>query len=114
MSSTFTDLEKHRAAAISAILGQGFAPVAMEYDVAKPSDVIESSLQMVRDASAYLAVIGQRYGSTPVDVERNPHNVALTELEFNEAVRLGRPILLFIMGKDHLLRTRDAPPSLGS
>jgi len=41
------------------------------------------------------------YGQTPVDPDRNPDRLSITELEFNEAVRLGRPRLLFIMGDDH-------------
>jgi hypothetical protein len=60
ISSTFTDLEQHRAALIEAITGQGLAAVAMEYDSAKPDvDVIDSSLRMVRDASAYIGVISR-------------------------------------------------------
>jgi hypothetical protein len=51
ISSTFTDLEKHRAALIDAINGQELKDVALERSSAKLVDVIDSSLQMVRDAS---------------------------------------------------------------
>jgi uncharacterized protein DUF4062 len=62
VSSTFADLEKHRAALIKAIRGQGLTDVAMENDSAKAdADVIDSSLQMVRDASAYALVISREY-----------------------------------------------------
>jgi tetratricopeptide (TPR) repeat protein len=102
ISSTFTDLKDHRAALIKAIKGQGLTDVAMENDSAKPNlDVIDSSLQMVRDGSAYIGVIGRRYGQTPECPERNPAKSSITELEFNEAQRLNRPILLFIMGEKH-------------
>jgi hypothetical protein len=108
VSSTFTDLEQHRAALIKAIKGQGLTDVAMENDSAKPDvDVIDSSLQMVRDASAYIGVISRKYGQTPLCPKRNPGELSITELEFNEAQRLERPILLFIMGKDHLVREAD-------
>jgi hypothetical protein len=108
VSSTFTDLEKHREALVSAIKGQGLTDVAMINDSAKPDvDVIDSSLQMVRDASAYALVISRRYGQTPVSPDRNPQQLSITELEFNEAMRLGRPILLFIMGDGHLLHEAD-------
>ena len=67
VSSTFTDLVQHRAALIRAINSQGLKAVTMENDSAKPAvDVIDSSLQMVRDASAYIGVIGQKYGQTPL------------------------------------------------
>ena len=54
---------------------------------------------MVRDGSAYIGVISKKYGQMPKCPTRNPDNLSITELEFNEALHLGRPILLFIMGK---------------
>lgn len=107
ISSTFRDLKEHRAALIDAIDGQGLKPVAMEHDAAKVIDVIDSSLQMVRDGSAYIGVISRRYGQTPRCPDRNPSKLSITELEFNEAQRLGRPILLFVMGEDHPVREAD-------
>jgi hypothetical protein len=47
---------------------------------------------MVPDSVAYFCVIGQEYCQTPVDPDRNTDGLSLTELEFNEARRLGRPI----------------------
>ncbi len=79
----------------------------MENDSAKLVDVIESSLNMVRDSAAYIGLISLKYGQTPEDFSRNPEGVSITELEFNEALRLNRPILLFIMGKDHLVKEAD-------
>ena len=80
----------------------------MENDSAKPDvDVIESSLQMVRDAAAYVGVISHKYGQTPLCPERNPGALSITELEFNEAQRLDRPILLFIMGDRHQVLPAD-------
>src|ERR1019366_7599354 len=93
ISSTFTDLQQHRAALIEAITGQGLAAVAMENDSAKPDvDIIDSSLRMVGDASAYIGVISRKYGQTPEDPKRNPGKFSITELEFNEAQRIGRPV----------------------
>jgi hypothetical protein len=108
ISSTFTDLKEHRAALINAIKGQGLTDVAMENDSAKADvDVIDSSLQMVRDASAYTLVISRKYGQTPRCQTRNPDKLSLTELEFNEAQRLDRPILLFTMEAKHPLIEAD-------
>ena len=87
LSSTFTDLEKHRAALIKAIKAHGLTDVAMENDSAKLLDVIDSSLEMVRDGSAYIGVISLKYGQTPKCPKRNPDNLSITELEFNEALR---------------------------
>ena len=108
ISSTGTDLKEHRAVLVEAIKRQGLTDVAMENDSAKPDvDVVDSSLRMVRDASAYIGVISRKYGQTPECPRRNPGKLSITELEFNEAQRLGPPILLFIMGDQHLLREAD-------
>lgn len=107
-SSTFLDLQKHRLSLISAINKHKYHPNVMEYDDARAAaDVIASSLQMVADSAAYILIIGRKYGQTPECPTRNPDNVSITELEYNEAIRLNRPILLFIMGDDHPLKARD-------
>ena len=80
----------------------------MENDSARPGiDVIDSSLRMVRDSSAYVAIISHKYGQVPECAERNPDHLSLTELEFNEAQRIGRPVLLFIMGDNHDVKPGD-------
>jgi hypothetical protein len=84
VSSTFTDLKEHRAALINIIDRSGFKAVVMEHDSAKSDlDVIDSSLQMVRDSTAYIFLIHQKYGLTPVCTKRNPGKLSITELEFN-------------------------------
>jgi Domain of unknown function (DUF4062) len=114
LSSTFKDLKEHRAALREAIGHQGLKDIAMENDPAKADvDVIDSSLQMVREASAYALVIGRKYGQTPISHDRNPHQLSLTELEFNKAQELKLPILLFVMGDDHLLRLADSETDAG-
>ncbi|GIF46529.1 uncharacterized protein DUF4062 [Asanoa ferruginea] len=102
VSSTFQDFVAHREVLIRVIAGQGLHPVAMEQDSARPAGtVIDSSLEKVRDAAAYVGIIGHRYGNVPDSADLNPAGLSLTEMEFREARRLGRPILLFVMGPDH-------------
>jgi len=114
ISSTFTDLKEHRAALIKAIHGQEFFGVVMENDSAKPDgDVIDSSLQMVGKASAYILVIGRKYGQTPKDLKRNPRELSITELEFDKAQDLKLPTLVFIMGENHWLHMADVEPDAG-
>jgi pimeloyl-ACP methyl ester carboxylesterase len=107
ISSTFTDLKEHRTALIAAIRAHGLTDVAMENDSAKLMDVVGTSLQMVRDGSAYIGVISKKYGQIPACPRRNSDGVSITELEFNEALRLGRPILQFVMGDEHYVREKD-------
>ena len=108
LSSTFTDLSEHRKRAIDAISKLGYVPRVMEHSGAQAeTDVIDTSLAMVRDAAAYVGLIGQKYGQTPYDALRNPDRHSITELEFNEAMRLGLPIVLFLMGDEHPIRKAD-------
>ena len=108
VSGTFTDLVAHRQAVIEAIERQDLFPIAMEHDGAKAGpNVIRSSLEMVRDGAAYIGVISHKYGQTPKCPKQNPDRLSITELEFNEARRLDRPILLFIMGEEHPVLPRD-------
>jgi tetratricopeptide (TPR) repeat protein len=111
VSSTFTDLEAHRREVIDAIHRFGFHANVMEYSGARSdADVIDTSLRMVRESVAYLCVIGHKYGQTPADADRNPKGLSITELEFNEARKLGRPILLFLMADDHPVTKGDVEP----
>jgi len=108
VSSTFSDIKEHRKEIMRILEERQLLPRAMEHDSAKPNlDVIDSSLEMVRESAAYIGVITHRYGQTPLCADRNPESLSLTELEFTEAQRLGRPILLFVMGEDHQGRKAD-------
>lgn len=112
VSSTFRDLQKHRLALLAAIGQSSLKSVCMEDDAAKLEDVIDSSLQKIRDGSAYIGIIAHRYGQTPECPRRNPDRLSITELEFNEALRLKRPILLFIMADDHPVVKADVESDL--
>lgn len=101
VSSTFTDLKEHRAALIDLLPKYKLHPNVMESDSARLVDIIDSSLEMVRESAAYICVISLKYGQTPECPQRNQAKISITELEFNEAQRLGRPTLLYIMDKEH-------------
>lgn len=112
VSSTFLDLEDHRKALIDALNRQDLHPIGMEHKPAKArGTVIDSSLEMVREAAAYICVIGRNYGETPKDPTNNPHDLSLTELEFNEANDLKRPTLLFIMDESHPVIENEIEPN---
>ena len=100
ISSTFTDLKEHRAALMDALRRQGFKEIAMENDSAKPIGVLDSSLGMVADASAYICLVSKKYGQMS-------NEISLTEREFNEAQRMKLPILVFVMGEYHPVLEKD-------
>ncbi|MEM1057041.1 MAG: DUF4062 domain-containing protein [Bacteroidota bacterium] len=107
VSSTYSDLRSHREVLIEALNQHELHPRVMEHSAAQWADVLASSLKMVRESAAYVAIIGRRYGQIPDDPERNPRNLSITELEFKEAQRLGRPTWVFFMSEEHLIRERD-------
>ncbi len=108
VSSTFTDLEKHRGVLMDALRKLKLVPIVMEDFVASPDDeVINSSLAMVGEAHAYIVIISLKYGQVPKCSIRNRSELSITELEFNEAQKLKRPILVFIMGENHPVTKKD-------
>lgn len=112
ISSTYLDLKELRKVLEEAALGAGLFPEAMEHDAARTVSIIESSLAKIRGASAYVLLIGHRYGQQPKDAATNPDRLSITELEFNEAIRLGLPIVVLSLGQrypigaEHVERTK--------
>jgi len=106
VSSTFSDISELRKIILDLLPRYGFFPIAMENDSAKDEDVIDSSLRMVKDSTVYFGIITHKYGKIYND-NRNPDKLSLTELEFEEALKLGRRILLFYMGDDYLVHKDD-------
>jgi len=83
VSSTFTDLEQHRAALMEALRKEELFAIGMEEYVPIPGDdVISSSLNMVRKGSAYIGLVSHRCGETPQCPTRNPLGHSVTRLEF--------------------------------
>ncbi|MFL6255777.1 MAG: DUF4062 domain-containing protein [Pyrinomonadaceae bacterium] len=108
VSSTFQDLQAHRARLLDALQKEKLFAIGMEDYVPVPGDdVLSSSLKMVREASAYIGLISHRYGQVVEDPERNPHAYSVSRLEFEEAQHLGLPTLVFIMGGDHDVKQKD-------
>jgi hypothetical protein len=115
VSSTFLDLQAHRAELMRALVKAELYAIGMEnYVVDHRDDIISSSLNMVRKASAYIGLISHRYGQVVECAERNPHSYSVSRLEFEEAQRLGRPTLIFLMGDGHPVKKAeiDTDPEL--
>lgn len=108
VSSTFRDLEKHRAALMDALRKEELFAIGMEDYVPTPEDdVISSSLNMVRKGSAYIGLVSHRCGQVLDCPKRNPLGFSVTRLEFEEAQRLGLPTLIFVMSEDHDVKPKD-------
>ncbi|MBI5029503.1 MAG: DUF4062 domain-containing protein [Chloroflexi bacterium] len=105
ISSTARDLPEHRKEVMDACLCQSIFPVMMEHLPASDDEAISASLKMVDEADIYLGVFAHRYGYVPK--EHNPHQVSVTEMEYNRAVERNIPRCIFIMHDDHLLKASD-------
>ncbi|MBV9960582.1 MAG: DUF4062 domain-containing protein [Acidobacteria bacterium] len=111
VSSTYTDLTAHREAVCDALLRLGFFPLGMEYDSAKAGkDIINSSMEMVSNAQAYIGIISHRYGGVPQDAKRNPEQLSITELEYRTALKRRIPVFIFLMSDDHPVKRQDVEP----
>jgi hypothetical protein len=96
ISSTARDLPKHRDQARLACLRAGFDPCEMmENLTALNKDAVEASLQMVADADVYVCILAHRYGTVP-----DGYDLSITEMEFNRAVQLNKPRLVFFIHQD--------------
>ena len=68
----------------------------MEHLTAEDAGAVEVSLRMVEDADVYLAILAYRYGTIPPGAE-----VSITEMEYDRAVKLDKPRLIFFIDKKH-------------
>ena len=102
ISSTARDLPEHRAEVMEACVRQSMLPDMMEHLPASDADAIQVSLGMVEEADLYLGVFAWRYGYVPDGQE-----VSITEMEYNRAVELGKPCLIYLMHEDHPVMGRD-------
>jgi tetratricopeptide (TPR) repeat protein len=103
ISSTALDLPKHRDQVRLACERAGFAPHdMMEHLPAMNANAVEVSLRMVEQADVYVGVLAYRYGTEP-----EGHDLSITEMEFNRAVELGKPRLMFFIHKDHPVVIED-------
>lgn len=81
---------------IGALHAQKIAPLVPHDDELATGVALSSALSAV---DVLISVISHRYG--PVPASDNPDGLSISHLEYREAVRLDRPILVFRMGDDH-------------
>lgn len=102
ISSTVLELPEHRAAAVDACLRVGVEPIVMESWVGSDADDLQQAWTELDRSDIYLAILSFRYGHIPPGQEKS-----LTELEYERAVELGIPRLVFLMSDDHPVRVAD-------
>lgn len=95
VSSTFSDLGRHRTLVREAIARLEHGSKSMEVFGALPETPKEECLRLVRSANAYLGIFAMRYGSLdPVSGK------SLTQLEYEEAQAVRLPSLIYLIDED--------------
>ncbi|WP_141047318.1 DUF4062 domain-containing protein [Aliarcobacter cryaerophilus] len=97
ISSTFTDLIDYRNIAIEVCEIFKAKQLVMELMFSKSETPLEASLDLVRNCDIYICIIGKRYGTIPAGYDKS-----ITNLEYEEALKLSKPIHIFIV--DNLSR----------
>ena len=91
ISSTYEDMKEYRDAASEALTNVEAVPMGMERFTASTQPVIDKCFEELRQCQFCVCLLGFRYGSLYKD-----SGLSYSELEFNEAERLGIPTLVFI------------------
>ncbi len=92
VGSTYEDLREYRAAVRDALHHLETIVRGMEYFGSKPGSPKEECLKAVQSCRAYIGIFAMRYGS--IDEETGK---SMTHLEYEEATRLGLPILVYLI-----------------
>ncbi len=102
ISSTYTDLIEYRNIALEVCDIFKAKQSVMELMFSKSETSLEASLDLVRNCDVYICIIGERYGTIP-----DGYDKSITNFEYEEAVKLSKPIHIFIvdnLGKDRKLQ----------
>jgi hypothetical protein len=110
ISSTARDLPKHRDQVRLSCERAGFEPREMMENLpALNKDAVEISLRMVEQADVYLGLFAYRYGTIPTGFDRS-----ITEMEYDRAIELNKPRLVFFIHKEHPVLIEDVETGSGA
>lgn len=106
VSSTYTDLLEERQVAVAAVLKAGHIPAGMELFSAGDRSQLDTIRSWIEQSDVYMLILGGRYGTIEPD-----SGLSYTELEFNYAVELGKPLFAVAIsenGLDKKLKAKGA------
>ena len=92
LSSTYDDLRAERQAATQSILAMGHLAAGMELFPASDLTQLDLIKRVIAESDYYVVLIGGRYGS--IHPEKG---ISFTELEYDDALELAKPILGFVV-----------------
>src|SRR5215831_4359562 len=92
LSSTSRDLKEHREAVRRHCAALGYDLLMMEEFGAQDADAVGVSLKEVEPCKVFIGVYARRYGYV-----RPGFAASVTEMEYEEAKRLDKPRLIFVV-----------------
>ncbi len=99
VSSTFVDLEKHRAVLKHALEQAGYEVESMERYPAFDRRPLDKCLADVASCDVYVLLVARRYGHVPIVSGEAPRSI--TEREYDCATASGKPRFVFFVDPDH-------------
>lgn len=95
LSATYEDLVEYRSVVYHTLRQMRHDAISMEDYPASDDRPLGKCLADVAACDIYLGVFAWRYGFKPKGSDKS-----ITELEFREAVQLGKPCLIFLLAED--------------
>jgi len=92
VSSTYTDLQEERQAAVQAILDAGHIPAGMELFKAGNESQLKTIYKWIDESDVYMLILGGRYGS----IESNSGK-SYTQIEYEYALSKDIPVFAVVL-----------------
>ena len=112
LSSTFVDLIEHRAAVKTALERARVVIECMEKYAASDERPKDKCLKDVADCDYYVLILAWRYGFQPPN--DNPDQRSITQMEYEEAIRLGKKALVFLLDQEFDWKLKFLDPNFSS
>jgi len=109
VSSTFADLQVYRRKIQDAMTQLETVVRGMEQFGSRPGTPVEECVKAVQSCQLYVGVFGMRYGSIP-----DGHDKSMTNIEYDEAQRLGLPSLIYLLNENHSIPAKDVEVGEGA
>lgn len=97
ISSTFTDLQEERQAAVEAVLNSGHIPAGMELFKSGDQSQKETIKRWIEESDVYMLILGGRYGSIEEESGKS-----YTHWEYDYAGELGKPRFAVVISESYL------------
>jgi len=98
ISSTYLDLQEYRRQVSLVLRRLGHEDVAMEYYVAEDQRPVDRCLSDVAACDLFIGIYAWRYGWVPS--ENNPAQLSITEMEYRQAEKIGKPCFIFLLNDE--------------